>query len=168
MSEQKTVLDFFFSIPLVTGIAQVASAATRWPRHLPDGGVRRTAITRNLMAKVRKAFLGSAVVDLAAAGILATRVPWLHWPLLVAGCWMMAAAFVLSPDDRAADDACVEAALRRATMARRSSWVGVAMLLGMIPLDVSWSQLLVGGSFLAVCAGVRRVAVDTAVDVIET
>ena len=169
LNDDLMVAHMLLSIPLVTGVAQVSSAMSRWPARLPDDQTRRLEVTRALLPKALKAVAGSALVDLSLAAILGLFIPLVWAPLLVAG-GLMGAVYAELPSgfERPWRGVAAGRSPLYAMWTRRAVLAAAAITAFMMILGrISFSGFLVAMPLLFVSATLHRWATSAAAELVE-
>jgi hypothetical protein len=158
MSGDVAIAHLFLAIPLATGIAQVSSAMTRWPRRFPENAGRRFELARALLPKAMKALAGSSLVDLSIAGVFALQVPLATLPMLASAVLMFAAIIELPSEPGGSWPGVT---LRRVpafvAWARRATFVAVLVVVEQVVVGaLPWSAFLVCAPLLFIAIVLRR------------
>jgi hypothetical protein len=169
LSDDVMMAHLVLSIPMVTGVAQVASAMTRWPRRFPADPERQLELSRLLLPKALKALGGTALVDLSLAAIFATLAPPIALSMLAAGLLMLGAMLTLPPSGPGPWRGITPGRpFALIAWARRLTLVAAVIAAGSVAIDrLSWDVFVVVFALLFAAGALRRWASSAIAELVQ-
>lgn len=152
MTPNTILPDLLWSLPLIVGMARIASAVMDWPVAIPETRSARATTASHLAGRVPRAAFGATLVALGLAGLFRHEPLWVQLPL-----WLCVAAMLLA--SVAALELSQAHAAERPRMLRRVSrfassavWAiidaSIAILISLLFVRHATTWLLVAGALL--------------------